>query len=112
VRERPASLAIVAIVAAVIGGISVLVVGKAAGWVSTGTRKTVIVQTPAAAESVATPKAPIYRSAKPLLGNGFNPSRIYTMRAVGVVSIYAISDIGSEPAQESQGSGFVVSPKG
>jgi S1-C subfamily serine protease len=112
VRERPASLAIVAIVAAVIGGISVLVVGKAAGWVSTGTKKTVIVQTPAVAEPVATSKSPIYRGAKPLVGNGFNPSRIYTMRSTGVVTIYAISDNGTEPGQEAQGSGFVVSPKG
>jgi 2-alkenal reductase len=112
VRERPASLAIVAIVAAVIGGISVLVVGKAAGWVSTGTKKTVVVQTPAVAEPVATSKSPIYSSAKPLVGNGFNPSRIYTMRSAGVVTIYAISGNGTEPAQEAQGSGFVVSPKG
>jgi len=112
VRERPASLAIAAIVAAVIGGISVLVVGKAAGWVSTGTKKTVIVQTPAVAQPVATSKSPIYRGAKPLVGNGFNPSRIYTMRSAGVVTIYAISGNGTEPAQEAQGSGFVVSPKG
>ena len=111
-RERPASLAIAAIVAAVIGGISVLVVGKAAGWVSTGTKKTVIVQTPAVAQPVATSKSPIYRGAKPLVGNGFNPSRIYTMRSAGVVTIYAISGNGTEPAQEAQGSGFVVSPKG
>ena len=111
-RERPASLAIVAIVAAVIGGISVLVVGKAAGWVSTGTKKTVIVQTPAVAEPVATSKSPIYNNAKPLVGNGFNPSRIYAMRSAGVVTIYAISGGGGQPAQEAQGSGFVVSPKG
>jgi len=102
----------VAIVAAVIGGISVLVVGKAAGWVSTGTKRTVIVQTPAAAEPVATPKSPIYRSAQPLVGNGFSPSRIYTMRSAGVVTIYAITGNGADPAQEAQGSGFVVSPKG
>ena len=101
-----------AIVAAVIGGISVLVVGKAAGWVSTGTKRTVIVQTPAAAEPVATPKSPIYRSAQPLVGNGFSPSRIYTMRSAGVVTIYAITGNGADPAQEAQGSGFVVSPKG
>jgi len=112
VRQHPASLALAAIVAAVIGGISVLVVGKAAGWVSTGTKKTVIVRTPAVAEPVATPKAPLYRSAKPLLGNGFDPSRIYTTRSAGVVTIYAISGNGSEPAQEAQGSGFVVSSKG
>jgi len=87
VRERRAPIAIVAIVAAVIGGISVLVVGKAAGWLSTGTKKTVVVQTPAIAQAVATPKAAVSSSAKPLVGNGFNPSRIYRTRAPGVVTI-------------------------
>ncbi len=110
-RERPVPIAIVAIVAAVIGGISVLVVGKAAGWLSTGTKKTVVVQTPAVAQAVATPKAAVSSNAKPLVGNGFNPSRIYSTRAPGVVTIYAIYG-DSASAQEAQGSGFVVSPKG
>src|SRR6266581_3490615 len=112
VRERPVPIAIVAIVAAVIGGISVLVVGKAAGWISTGTKKTVVVQTPAVAQAVATPKAAVSSNAKPLVGNGFNPSRIYRTRAPGVVTIYAIYGSDSASAQEAQGSGFVVSPKG
>lgn len=110
-RQRPAPLAIVAILAAVIGGISVLVVGKTAGWLSSGTKKTVIVQTPPAAQPVATPKAPISGNARPLAGNGFDPSRIYRQRSAGVVTIYAISGVG-DLAQEAQGSGFVVSPKG
>ncbi len=111
VRERPVSLAIAAIVAAVIGGISVLVVGKAAGWLNTGTKKTVVVQTPAVAQAVATPRAALAPSAKPLSGNSFDPSRIYTTRSPGVVTIYAIYG-NSLSAQEAQGSGFVVSPKG
>jgi 2-alkenal reductase len=111
VRERPASIAIVAIVAAVVGGISVLVVGKAAGWLSTGTKKTIVVQTPAVAQAVATPKAAVSSNAKPLVGNGFNPSRIYNTRSPGVVTIYAIYGRDNS-AQEAQGSGFVVSPKG
>jgi S1-C subfamily serine protease len=111
VRDRPVSLAIVAIVAAVIGGISVLVVGKAAGWLDTGTKKTVVVQTPAVAQAVATPRAALAPSAKPLSGRSFDPSRIYTTRSPGVVTIYAIYG-NSLSAQEAQGSGFVVSPKG
>jgi 2-alkenal reductase len=107
VRERSAPIAIVAIVAAVIGGISVLVAGKAAGWLSNGTKKTVVVQTPAVAEAVATPRAGVSSSAKPLVGNGFIPSRIFSTRSPGVVTIYAI-----DSGQESQGSGFVVSSKG
>ena len=110
-RERPVSLAIVAIVAAVIGGISVLVVGKAAGWLNTGTRKTVVVQTPAVAQAVATPRAALAPTAKPLSGSSFDPSRIYTTRSPGVVTIYALYG-NSLSAQEAQGSGFVVSPKG
>ena len=107
VRERSAPIAIVAIVAAVIGGISVLVVGKAAGWLSNGTKKTIVVQTPAVSQAVAAPRAAVSSSAKPLVGNGFAPSRIYSTRSPGVVTIYAIYG-----GQEAQGSGFVVSPKG
>jgi S1-C subfamily serine protease len=111
VRRRPGSLAIVAIVAAVIGGVSVLAVGKAAGWIGE-TKKTVVVQASGATEAVATPKTPLSPSAKPLTGNGFDPSRIYATRATGVVTIYAIYGSDSLSAQEAQGSGFVVSPKG
>jgi len=111
VRGRPVSLAIVAIVAAVIGGISVLVVGKAAGWLNTRTKKTVVVQTPAVAQAVATPRAALAPSAKPLSGSSFDPSRIYTTRSPGVVTIYALYG-NSLSAKEAQGSGFVVSPKG
>ena len=112
VRERPVPLAVVAIVAAVIGGISVLVVGKAAGWLTNGTKKTVVVQTPGVAQAVATPRAAVSSDAKPLVGNGFDPSRIYSTRAAGVVTIFAVYGGDSPSAQESQGSGFVVSPKG
>jgi 2-alkenal reductase len=111
-RGRLAPLAVVAIAAAVIGGISVLGVGKAAGWLSTGTKKTVVVQTPGLAEAAATSKSPVSPSAKPLVGNGFDPSRIYTSRSPGVVTIYAIYGSNSATAQQAQGSGFVVSPKG
>ena len=107
VRERFAPIAIVAILAAVIGGISVLVVGKAAGWLSSGTKKTIVVQTPVVSQAVAAPRAAVSSSAKPLVGNGFAPSRIYSTRSPGVVTIYAIYG-----GQEAQGSGFVVSPKG
>jgi 2-alkenal reductase len=112
VRERPAPIAIVAIVAAVIGGISVLAVGKAAGWLSNGTKKTIVVQTPAVAQPVATPRAAVAAGAKPLVGNGFSPTQIYSSRSPGVVTIYAIYGGNSDSAQEAQGSGFVVSPKG
>jgi S1-C subfamily serine protease len=112
-RVRPAPLAIVALVAAVIGGVSVLVVGKAAGWLSNGRRETttVVVRTPRA-EPVSTPRAVVSSNAKPLSGNGFDPRRIYRSRSAGVVTIYALYGEDTLSQQEGQGSGFVVSPKG
>lgn len=110
-RVRPIPIALLAVTAAVIGAVAVLLIGKAAGWISTGTKKTVVVQAPADAQVAANDK-PVPASAKPLPGNGFNPSRIYAARAPGVVTIYAISGKDELSAQESQGSGFVVSPDG
>jgi 2-alkenal reductase len=88
----------------------VVAVGKAAGWFGNGTKKTVIVQTPTVAEAVVSSKSSA--SAKPLLGNRFDPSRIFAFRSPGVVTIFAIYGSNSESAQQAQGSGFVVSPKG
>src|SRR5438045_6975808 len=110
VRARLGWPAVMAIVAAVIGGVLVVGVGKAAGWFDNGTKKTVIVQTPTVAEAVVNSKSAA--SAKPLLGNRFDPSRIYASRSPGVVTIFAIYGGNSESAQQAQGSGFVVSPKG
>jgi 2-alkenal reductase len=112
VRDRPTSLAIVAILAAVIGGVSVLLVGKAAGWIDSGTEKAVVVKTAGVAQPVANPRAVVGPSAKPLVGNGFDPHRIYSARSAGVVTIFAIYGSDSLSAQEAQGSGFVVSGKG
>jgi 2-alkenal reductase len=111
VNARSGTLAVIAVIAAAIGAVAVLVIGKAAGWVSTGGEKTVVVQTLGPAEAVANQK-PVAPSAKPLAGNGFDPSRIYAARAPGVVTIFAISGKDELSAQEAQGSGFVVSPKG
>jgi S1-C subfamily serine protease len=50
---------------------------------------------------------------KPLLGNGFQPARIYASRSPGVVTIYSFFGSASDlTGQTAQGSGFVVSPKG
>jgi S1-C subfamily serine protease len=107
---RPGSVAVVALVAAVLGGVAVLVVGKATGWLDKTTRTTVV-QTPNAAQVINAP-ATIPSSAKPLTGNGFQPQQIYAKRASGVVTIYSIYGSDVLAAQEAQGSGFVVSPKG
>ena len=106
---RAGPFAVVALVAAVVGGALVLAVGRGAGWLDSDTR-TVVVETPAAPTEVASPVSarPV---AKPLSGNGFDPARIYASRSAGVVTIYAVN--GSGPAgQAAQGSGFVVSRDG
>src|SRR6187401_562070 len=102
---RPSALAAVALVAAALGATAVLVVGSLAGWLSDdGATRTVVVPTvatdtgPRGADSVAVP----------LVGNGFDPARIYASRSRGVVTIYSYFADG----QRSQGSGFVVSAAG
>jgi 2-alkenal reductase len=109
-RARPGSLALVALVAAVTGGLAVLVVGRAAGWITTGKKTTVIVRTPAIDEAIPA-SSTVSSSAKPLVGNGFDPRLIYRRRSPGVVTIHAFYGRGASQ-QEGQGSGFVVSPQG
>ena len=52
-RVRPSVLAALTLLAAVIGGVSVLVIGKAAGWVGGTTKNTVVVSVPRTAQAVA-----------------------------------------------------------
>jgi len=100
---RAGALAAVSIVAACLGAAVVLVVGSAAGWVGgdSGVR-TVVVPTVQAESGGASP------TTAPLLGNGFDPARIYANRSGGVVTIYSYFPNG----QRSQGSGFIVSEEG
>jgi S1-C subfamily serine protease len=108
-RVRAGAVAALALIAAVLGGAVVLVVAKAGGWLH-GTSKTVVVR-----ESVPTAgdaNAPVV-AAKPLLGNGFQPSQIYRTRAAGVVTIISYFDSTTLPgARAGQGSGFVISKDG
>ncbi|HWL32533.1 MAG TPA: trypsin-like peptidase domain-containing protein [Gaiellaceae bacterium] len=100
---RAGALAAVSIVAACLGAAVVLVVGSAAGWVGgdSGVR-TVVVPTVQTESGGASP------TTAPLLGNGFDPARIYANRSGGVVTIYSYFPNG----QRSQGSGFIVSEEG
>jgi len=107
---RVASIAAVAIVAAVLGGGAALGIGKSAGWLGSGS-KTVVVdanssrpaELPAAAKS----------NVAPISGKGFDPSRIFAKRVPGVVTIFAyFGDPASQATQVAQGSGFVISPRG
>jgi S1-C subfamily serine protease len=107
---RLPALAVVTVVAAAIGGGAALGIGKGSGWLDQGT-KTVFVRAqaagPAALPASATSKA------SPLPGKGFDPERIFADRSSGVVTIFAyFGDPSSQATTVSQGSGFVISPKG
>jgi 2-alkenal reductase len=100
----------VVLVAAVLGGGVALGVGKSAGWFD-GKTRTVVVNTPANAPAALPASAT--SNAAPLPGKGFDPARIFAERSPGVVTIFAyFGDPASEDTQISQGSGFVISPKG
>src|SRR5207248_2615164 len=106
---RPSSVALTSLVAAVVGAVAVLVVGKAAGWIGhAGATRTVVVRESLGDAGAAKPVV----VAKPLVGNGFQPAQVYKRRAAGVVTIYSFFDDGSNAARAGQGSGFVVSLDG
>ena len=100
---RTGALAAVSIVAAGLGAAAVLVIGSLAGWVGGDSSvRTVVVPTVQADSGAAAP------ASAPLLGNGFDPARIYANRSEGVVTIYSYFPNG----QRAQGSGFIVSEEG
>jgi 2-alkenal reductase len=107
---HPAAVAVVALVSAVIGGLSVLGLGHAAGWIDgdSGGVAPVVVTTRVAEAAAPASDA---RPPRPLLGNGFDPAAIYAERLEGVVTIEAIFGSGAG-GQAAQGSGFVVSDDG
>ena len=101
---RPRGIVTIAFGSALVGAVAVLLTAWAAGWLH-GEKRTVVVQETAPAEVASSPRV------RPLLGNGFDPARIYAQRSSGVVTIYSL--FGSGPgASEAQGSGFVVSRDG
>jgi S1-C subfamily serine protease len=91
---------------AVLGGVVVLLVAWAAGWVGTDRQKqTVVLQETAPAQAAAAP-------VRPAIGGVFDPARVYAARAAGVVTIYSVFGTGNSVTGSSQGSGFVVSSDG
>jgi S1-C subfamily serine protease len=107
---RPGAVALISLVAAVLGAAAVLVVGKAAGWIGGDhATRTVVVREPIG--DAGKPAAVVV--AKPLVGNGFQPAQIYRARSAGVVTIFSFFDSSaSTDARAGQGSGFVVSKDG
>jgi len=107
---RLSALAVVTVVAAALGGGAALGIGKGTGWLDQSTR-TVVVR--AAAPRTAALPASATSTAAPLPGKGFDPQRIFAERSPGVVTIFAyFGDPSSTATAVSQGSGFVISPKG
>ena len=104
---RPGLIASIALVSAVLGAAVVLLLSQATGLVDD--TETVFVPTGAADLGIGdgARSEPV---ARPLQGNGFDPARIYKARSGGVVTLYSYYG-GSDP-NTSQGSGFVVSPRG
>ena len=112
---RPGSLAVVAVVCALLGASTALVVAKTAGWVDAeGATRTVLLTTSGGGTLAANDPIDENAEAKPLLGNDFDAARIYRERAAGVVTIHALFGPTDSPAasDEAQGSGFVVSADG
>jgi 2-alkenal reductase len=104
--RRSSTIAVVALAAAILGGVVSLLAAKATGLTDEGTT-TVVVPT---GDSDGLPGNEPVATARPLLGNGFNASRIYAARSRGVVTVFALYSEGE--SRESQGSGFVVTKGG
>ena len=101
---RPGLVAVVALVSAALGTASTLLVGKSSGWIDDDATATVIVGGGEGSEEAGLPESAV----APLVGNAFEPSKIFARTSSGVVTIYAVF-AGSRTAQ---GSGFVVSDSG
>jgi 2-alkenal reductase len=108
---RPGAVAVIAVVAAVLGGVAVLAIGSAVGVLGDDdSARTVYVPAETTSDAQGTDEA---AAARPLLGNGFDPEAIYAKRSPGVVTIYAQFGVpGAHAAATAQGSGFVVSDDG
>jgi 2-alkenal reductase len=104
---RTGPFAAVAVACALLGGVAALGVGKLTGWTDSSSTTTVFRAAPVDQSTGSAATAAVGPAAKPLSGNGFSPSTIYSHRSPGVVTI--VSVFGTERAQ---GSGFVVSPRG
>jgi 2-alkenal reductase len=105
---RAGQVAVIALVAATLGGLVVL--GGMAVLDARDEGDTVVLTTAAEDDGAAASAA-----VKPALGNSFDPAAIYRRRSPGVVTIFSIFDerpTSGEDEHAAQGSGFVVSPEG
>ena len=103
--RSPASLAVLALVAAALGAGGALTGARLAGWVGSPSTRTVVVSTPV----VPAPSAAAVVSPRPVRAGRFDAAAVFAARSAGVVTIYALSADGR---QTTQGSGFVVAADG
>lgn len=105
---RARAVALVSVLAALVGGAVAIVADRA---LEDEPVRTVFVPTTVASQPTAQRPDASRASARPLAGNGFDPARIYAERSPGVVTIYAEFGARAQGAT-SQGSGFVVDRDG
>jgi 2-alkenal reductase len=96
-------LLLVALVAGAVGATLGLALAVGSGRLDGGTETVVLER-----QLPADPATSSGSSARPLLGNGFDPAAIYAARADGVVTVYA----NVPGSGRSQGSGFLVDREG
>jgi 2-alkenal reductase len=104
---RAGQVAVIALVAAALGGLVVL---GGAALIGVGDEGDTV--TLSTVEDDGAQAAP---AVKPQLGNDFDPAQIYRRRSPGVVTIYSIFDeqpTSGDDQHAAQGSGFVVSREG
>src|SRR5919109_43606 len=88
-----------------------LAIGRGAGWIGDGATDTLVVPSPAQPRAVSA-QTIAGSTAKPLIGNAFDPAKLYARRGAGVVTIYAFFGNQQAATEAQQGSGFVVSKRG
>jgi S1-C subfamily serine protease len=96
----------------VLGGIVAVVVADRSGLADGGSTDTVFVGGGGAALPAERTVTVPDRSARPLLGNGFDPVAIHRARSAGVVTVYAYFAGRPRSEHAAQGSGFVISKRG
>lgn len=104
-------MAVLAGVAALLGGVFAVILADRTGLADGGSTDTVFVSGGSVAQPIER-RLP-GQDVKPLLGNGFDPAAIYRSRSAGVVTVYSqFDDRPTDDDHTAQGSGFVVSTRG
>ena len=106
---RPGAVVAVALAAALVGGGVAAILADRTGLADGGSTDTVFVSGGSVAQPI---EGQLPRTAKPVLGNGFDPAAIYRSRSAGVVTVYSYFDDRPAGDHAAQGSGFVVSEHG